>query len=203
MVIDSVSLLPLRWLWSRFSPKPFCWYHPQRGDTVAVIVSGSESDEGGGTACVRLAIWAGENGASIGHRSPEVGLGDRPQAEHSWTLHGHSEFTLPLLTCYTKALAACRGGHMQQAAEGEIVLPFGGVGGCCQVWTQRLGLKDVCHRASKAAEFVILHIWRWSFWFQAAGLHWFESVLKKVEFSGFPKEAHFPFAIWSIDANAL
>lgn len=156
----------------------------------------------GGT-CVRLAVWAGENGASIGHRSPEVGLSNRPQAEHSWTLHGHSEFTLPLLICYTKALAACRGGHMQQAAEGEIVLPFGGVGGCCQDWTQRLGLKDVCHRASKAAEFVILHIWRWSFWFQAAGLHWLESVLKKVEFSGFPKEANFPFAIWNIDANAL
>lgn len=82
----------------------------------------------GGT-CVRLAVWAGENGASIGHRSPEVGLSNRPQAEHSWTLHGHSEFTLPLLICYTKALAACRGGHMQQAAEGEIVLPFEGVGG--------------------------------------------------------------------------
>lgn len=121
-----------------------------------------ESDEGGGAASVRLADGAGENGASIGHRSPEVGL--RPQAEHSWTLHGHSEFTLPLLICYTKAVAACLQGRAHAAGSwGRNSSALWGCGGCCQDWTQRLGLRDVCHRASKAAEFVILHIWHWEF----------------------------------------
>lgn len=37
--------------------------------------------------------------------------------------------SLPLLIWHTKAVAACKGGHKQQAAGGDKVLPFGGVEG--------------------------------------------------------------------------
>lgn len=49
-----------------------------------------------------------------GHRNAEVGLSNRAQAEHSWTLYGQSEFTFPSLIWYKKAVAACKGGCKQQ-----------------------------------------------------------------------------------------
>lgn len=81
---------------------------------------------GGGTASVNLA-----DGASIGHRSPGVGLSNRPQAEHSWTLQGHSEFTFPLLICYTEGVAACEGGHRQLGRNGSDLCRCGG---CFKDW---------------------------------------------------------------------
>lgn len=179
MVIDAISLLLLRLLWSHISPKPLCWDSPQ-----FLWWLEAQSDEGG--ASVRLADGAGENGMSIGHRSAEVVL--RAQAEHSWTYHGHSEFTFPWLIWYIKAVAACKVGCKQQAAGGEIILPCGG---CCKDWTWRLGPRDMWYWASDAAEVVILHIWCWYFWFQAASLHRLESVLKKLNLVAFQKKLIF------------
>lgn len=189
LVIDSASLLLLRRLWSHFSPNPLCWYIPQCDDTVAVMVWAQSQmrEEDQPDWLMELERMGQALVTGVLRWDSDLKLST---AEHFMAI----QICLPLTYLLHKG-SGCLQGRVQ-AAGGEIILPFGSVG-VLSDWTWRLGLRNMYHRASNAAEFVFLQIWRWSFWFQTASLLWLESVLKKVAFSSFPKEAHFPFAIWN------
>lgn len=124
MVIDSISLLLLRWLWIPFSPNPLCWYNPQH---VILLLWWLEAQRQRREEEQALSDC---DGAGVGGVTGVLRWDSVTELKLTQlNINGHSEFTFPWLIWYTKAVAACKGGCKQQAAGGEIILSFGGVGG--------------------------------------------------------------------------